>query len=110
MITQGQIEAKGFVVFNERGPEPFVTVSTEYIALGTLKETQRDPAPVRPLILRYFESGRFTISDYFNDPLLYSEYYALGTLETTDDLDGVLDRLVWSVTAIDLTKLTTDYA
>jgi hypothetical protein len=107
MITQEQIEAKGFVEWQDRGPEPFVTNSKEYIALGTLKTGDER---VRPLILRHFDSGILYIQDYFNDAKLYREFYFHGEILLSTELDAAIEGLPWTVSAIDLTKVTTNYA
>lgn len=107
MVTQGQIEAKGFVWYDKTDRQLFAEDSNVYIALGTQKTGDER---VRPIILRHYTDDIVIIEDFFNDPKLYRETYFGGPLLESAELDAAIDGLKWTISAIDLTKLKTDYA
>ena len=111
MLTQQNIIDKGFTywrssaesVTNERPDRD------DYLAIGVKHKDAKNEYE-RVLLLSYDSDGYLTITTYFNNPVIYREYYVnYVQVTTTAELDEVIDGTDFTIEEIDLTKLTTDY-
>lgn len=114
MITQEQIEAKGFKFFRGREDTDGRGID-EYLALGTRKEGFDNEYTI-PLILSYTRSGSarrvgdLIINAYYNNPLIFGKRYVLYDEALTQvDLDQAMISLDFTITEIDLTRIKADY-
>lgn len=110
MLTQEQIEDTGFKYWRTSFESPSnKSDRDDYLALGTKFEGQNREFTI-VLLLSYTIDGFLTITDYFNDPLPYREYYVgytqvINEQQLTDAIEGS----GYIISEIDISRLQADY-
>ncbi|MGK2864871.1 MAG: hypothetical protein ACSLE0_23265 [Chitinophagaceae bacterium] len=107
MVTQEQIEAKNFT-FYKTHPESLNNpiASTEYLAIGT--RTLGNPDRIGLISLIYFDDSSMKITNFFNNPAYTKEYFFIGDVEDSNDLDDAVTSIDFAVTVLDLADIN-DY-
>ena len=111
MLLREDIENKKFTYW--RSSEASVTNKRDdrddYLALGR-KHIGAKNEFEKVLLLSYDSNGYLTITDYFNNPLHYREYYInYIQVDNTGELDDVIEKSGFTIYEIDLDKLKTEY-
>jgi len=111
MLTQNNIEDKKFTYW--RTSEQSVTNNRpnrdDYLAIGTKHKGNTNEIN-KVLLLSYDLDGYITISDYFNNPIRFKEYYInYIQVNTIDELNDVLEKSGFEISVINLNELTTHY-
>lgn len=112
MLTQKQIEDKGFTLLRSRKDEPSNDGSYDlYIADRKTKNKQFTDITYVPLLFAYYtETGVAKMMDYFNEPIQYREYYFIGYTKTEKQLNEALDSLIFTIEKIDdISDIKIDY-
>lgn len=80
-----------------------------YLALAVIKKEDKDNLEF-PIKLEYFNSnGLIKITTYYTNKKYFNEYFYMGEALTVNQLTDILNDLKFSVTTIDLTKLSSYY-
>lgn len=111
MITQSQIESKDFTYWrtSEKSPSNKRPNRDDYLAIGIKHEGKKNEVK-KVLLLSYDSNGGMTVTDYYNNPIRFREYYVSYTqVDTTDELDEIIEKTGFTISVIDLDKLTTNY-
>lgn len=96
MITQEQIESKGFTFLDSIEVSKYDTVlnrdrytaevKSETIAINRKNEFT--------IVLNYFDNDEMTITSYLTDnPLNYPEYFFIGLVNTENEFNKVIENL-----------------
>jgi len=98
MLTKEQIEERNFK-FQYSSDLSFSNDGSRdvYIADRKTKNKVNTDITYIPCLLEYYESGLLKITDYFDDPTKYKEYYFIGKVTTEQQLDDVLDTLKFTI-------------
>jgi len=101
MVTEEQILDKGFCKFIEskQSASNSIDERVDYIALGAFKSRKQY------LLLSYFDNGLMKITDYFENPLTYREYYFTGQVTTQEQLDKVISKLKYDICDLDCNEI-----
>ena len=104
MLTQEQIEAKNFTIFQTNGVDVNNPLeNTEYLAIGT--RTVGTAERVSLISLVYYSDGTMKITNYFNQPLLSREYFFIGEVNTVEQLQEAITDTKFVITELDLTDI-----
>ena len=91
MLTKEQIEDRNFTLYSqslESNTNPLGD-RDDYIALAKVGEAEY------LVLIQYYTStnqGHMKIKDFWNDPILFPEYYYVGEVLSEADLDNALDE------------------
>lgn len=110
-ITRSQITAKNYKLFNEseegnsnRGKrEDFLAVAKHKDYKGQLLNESVS------MLQWYPETDLLRITDYWNEPIRFREYYYIGYVTNQAELDEVFEKLNFEIESINLDELTTKY-
>lgn len=104
MINQKEIKKRNFTLFRTLGSDE--KQITEYLAKRKSKLTKEYSKVA--VLLEVSDEG-IKITDYFNEPIRYREYYFIGDINNEEQFNKVLDDLKFTIEEIDLEQLTQNY-
>lgn len=98
MLTKQQIEERNFTYQYSSSSSSSNDGSRDvYIADRETKNKVNTDVVYIPCLLEYYTTGLLKITDYFDDPTKYREYYFIGKITTEQELDDMLDTLKFSI-------------
>lgn len=86
MLSQTEIEERNFKLYrsSSQGPSNPIGSRDDYLSVAKVGEAEY------LIVLEYYETGDLKIKDFWNDPILYPEYYYAGVVLTEEQLDSAL--------------------
>lgn len=112
MLTQEIIESKNFTFWRNSPGSASNNYNDrdDYLGLAVWN-ADCDNEVKSPVILSlYNDNNRVVITDYFNDPIKYREYYAdFVEVLTEDELDELITAMDFDIEEIDMDNLLTEY-
>lgn len=105
-LTQGQIESKNFTLWKTEGEEKSLIANQVYIAKGT--RTFGTSTRTNLIVLTHLPSvDEVYISNTFTNPLFNREYFAVGKAATETELDGLLEKIDYTLEVLEDLTLET---
>ncbi len=98
---------KGFTLYSLKHQYSLkgIVAIREYLALAY---SENENTIERPIKFVYNENtNEYKISTFSNNDKIYDEFFSLGEVTTSDELDNIIDRLPFLVKEIDLKELHT---
>jgi len=88
MLTKTQIESKGFSHYRSSGESPSNPIGQrdDYVSLAKVGEAEY------LVLIEYYDDGKLKVKDFWNDPILFPEYYYVGVVLTQQELDTALEE------------------
>lgn len=111
MVNRTQITDKNYTLFqvseetnSNRGNRE------DYLAIAKHKDSNDKLLNESVSLLQWYpDTDLLRITDYWNEPIRFREYYYIGYVTNQAELDEVFEKLNFEIESINLDELTTKY-